>query len=239
MKTNVWTITIRIFHWLLAFGFATAFILGDFDKYQNLHYAFGLFVGALLLFRVFYGIIGPKYANFKDFPISIKAQIDFATHFLKKDKTYTGHNPAASVVMLSIFLVGILCSVSGFMLYSIENNPLMNINLSEGFVEGAHKLFAILFLILVGIHLVGLFTDLLFHAHTKTLQSIFTGYKSVEGENTKQSGFHIIYSFLWIIVPLFALIYGYNLKSGHKAEKNKTEQHEKDKGHDEHEEDEH
>ena len=65
MKTKVWTVSIRIFHWLLAIGFACAYILSYFDDYENLHYAFGLFVGVLILFRIIYGFVGNKYANFK------------------------------------------------------------------------------------------------------------------------------------------------------------------------------
>lgn len=133
MKTKVWTISIRLFSWFLAIGFTFAYILSDFDKYENLHYAFGLFVGVLIFFRIIYGLIGSKYGNFKDFPIGIKKQIEFISHFFKKDKTYIGHNPPASVVMLSIFVVGLFCSISGFMLYSVENPTIINVNLSERF----------------------------------------------------------------------------------------------------------
>lgn len=201
MKTKVWTVSIRIFHWLLAIGFASAYILSDFDNYENLHYAFGLFVGVLILFRIIYGFIGNKYANFEDFPISIKNQITFITQFFKKDKTYIGHNPAASIVMIGIFIVGLFCSISGYMLYSTENPSIINVSLSEDFLEETHEILANLFLGLVIIHLIGIFTDLLIHSKTRTLQSIFTGYKSVEAENSKQNVFQTIFSVLWFIIP--------------------------------------
>lgn len=236
MKTKVWTISIRIFHWCLAIGFTAAYILSDFHDYQNLHYGFGLFVGGLLLFRIIYGFLGPKYAHFMDFPIGIKNQIEFITHFFKKDKTYIGHNPMASIVMLGIFVVGLFCSISGYILYSVENPSRINVNLSEHLVEEAHEILANLFLILVIIHLIGIVTDLIFHSKTKTLQSIVTGYKTVEGENTKQNAFQIIFSVIWFIIPFLAFIYGNNLQTETKNEKNKSEQHEnnhKEKEHDE------
>ena len=233
MKTKVWTISIRIFHWLLAIGFTAAYILGDFDSLDNLHYAFGLFVGALILFRLIYGLIGNKYSNFKDFPISVKNQISFIKNFFKNDKTYIGHNPAASVVMLGIFIVGLLCSISGFMVYSVENPSFLNISLSEDFLEEGHEILANLFLVLVIIHLIGLLIDLLFHANKRTLQSIFTGYKSVTGENSKQNTFQTILSVLWLLVPFFAFIYGNNLKTENNIEKNKIEHYNKHEEHDE------
>lgn len=232
MRTKVWTVSIRIFHWLLAIGFASAYILSDFDNYENLHYAFGLFVGALILFRIIYGFVGNKYANFKDFPIRIKNQITFIKHFFKKDKTYIGHNPAASIVMIGIFIVGLFCSISGYMLYSVENPSIINVSLSEDFLEETHEILTNLFLGLVIIHLIGIFTDLLFHSKTKTLQSIFTGYKSVEAENSKQNVFLAIFSVLWFIVPFLAFLYGNNLNTVNNTEKNQIEQNED--SHDEH-----
>jgi len=67
MKSYIWTLPTRVFHWSLAIGFTTAYILGDFDKFENLHFAFGAFVGTLILFRIVFGIFGPRYSNFKDF----------------------------------------------------------------------------------------------------------------------------------------------------------------------------
>ncbi len=233
MKTKVWTVSIRIFHWLLAIGFTCAYILSYFDDYENLHYAFGLFVGVLILFRIIYGFVGNKYANFKDFPIRIKNQITFIKNYLKKDKAYIGHNPAASIVMIGIFIVGLFCSISGYMLYSVENPSLINISLSEDFLEETHEILANLFLGLVIIHLIGIFTDLLFHSKTKTLQSIFTGYKSLEAENSKQNVFQTIFSVLWFIVPFLAFMYGNNLKTESKIEKHNIENQQNYEGHDE------
>ena len=44
MKTFIWSVPIRIFHWLLVIGFATAYILGDQVITANWHFAFGAFV---------------------------------------------------------------------------------------------------------------------------------------------------------------------------------------------------
>lgn len=235
MKTKVWTLSIRIFHWLLAIGFCSAYILGDMDEYPNLHYAFGLFVGSLILFRILYGLIGNRYANFTDFPVSLRSQISFITGF-RNNKPYIGHNPAASLVMLGIFVVGILCSISGYMLYSVESGSILAFN--EDILEEGHEVIANLFLILVIIHLAGLLTDLVFHRKANTLQSIFTGYKNVEGENSSQNAFHTIFSVIWFIVPFAAFIYGNNL-SDKDAGSGKTEyydtesmEHENDENHD-------
>lgn len=223
MRTKVWTVSIRIFHWLLAIGFASAYILSDFDKFQNLHYAFGLFVGVLILFRIIYGYVGNKYSNFKDFPIGIKNQKAFFKNYFRKDEVYIGHNPPASIVMICILIIGLFCSISGYMLYSVENPTLINVNLSEDFLEETHEILANLLLGLVITHLIGLFSDLLFNYREKNLQSIFTGYKSVESEDSNQNIFQNIFSLFWFIIPFFVFQYGYNLNNENKSDNNKIE----------------
>lgn len=237
MKTKVWTISIRIFHWFLAIGFAAAYILSDADNYENLHFAFGLFVGVLILFRIVYGFVGNKYARFKDFPIGVANHISFMKHFFKTDKVYIGHNPLASIVMLCIFIVGFLCSICGYVLYSAENPSFINVNLSEDLLKELHETLANMLLILVGIHLIGIIADLIFHPKTKTLQSILTGYKSVAGENSRQNTLHLIFSIFWFTVPFLAFVYGNNLKTETYKEKNKTEQNENKRKEYEHEDD--
>jgi Ni,Fe-hydrogenase I cytochrome b subunit len=89
------------------------------------------------------------------FLTGIKNQTASLVGLFKKETANYISNPIASIVMLSIFVVGVLCSFSGYLLYSIESNSLINLNLSEDFVEEVHTILANLFLILVGIHIVG------------------------------------------------------------------------------------
>ena len=230
MKTYIWTAPSRIFHWLLAIGFTVAYILGDYDNLSNWHFAFGAFVGALLFFRVLFALFGPIYSRFKDFPIGLNSQREFINSFFLKTKSYAGHNPVASLIMLSIFIVGIVCSISGYYLYAGENN-VSNIGISEDFLEDFHEITATVFLILVGIHLLGILLETLLHKKTGTLKSIFTGYKNVESENTKLNGSHKAFSLLWFVIPLYIFYWAYQLpvNSKEKEKKDKIEHREKHK----------
>jgi len=221
MKTYIWAIPTRIFHWLLAIGFVSAYILGDFVELQNLHFGFGALVGILILFRLLYGFFGPKYSHFRDFPIGIKNQVEFVKTFFNKTKVYAGHIPAASLVMLSIFIIGFLTSCSGFSIYALENG-IFNLGIDEDFLEEAHEILANLFFILVIIHLIGVLIDVIFHSKTKTLLSIITGYKNVEDENVKLTMFHKIFSIIWFIIPFIFFVLAYNLQTNNQ-ENMKTE----------------
>ncbi len=237
MKNYIWPLPTRMFHWLLAIGFAVAYLLGDNDELRNLHFAFGAFVGTILLFRVLFGLFGPKHSHFRDFPIGLKNQVEFVKTFFGKTKLYAGHNPMASLVMLGIFFVGIGCSLSGFLIYATENNVL-SLNIGEDFLEKAHEVGANLFLFLVIFHVIGVIVDTLFHPQSKTLLSIFTGFKSVEAEKVELNSFQKFFSVLWFSVPFifFYLADGLQItnQENEKGKLDKTELHESEED-DEHE----
>lgn len=226
MKSYIWTLPTRVFHWSLAIGFTTAYILGDFDKFENLHFAFGAFVGALILFRIVFGIFGPRYSNFKDFPIAPENQKAFIKGYFSRAKNHVGHNPAAAVVMLLILLIGLICSISGYLLYATENN-ILGFAIQEDLLEEVHEVLANIFLGLVGAHLLGVLADTLFHRKTGTLQSIFTGYKNIEARNVKLNAFHKYFVLLWVIVPIYLFFLAYNLPiNDNKTTKQNSEHYE-------------
>jgi cytochrome b len=210
MKSYIWTLPTRVFHWSLAIGFTIAYILGDFNKFENLHFAFGAFVGTLILFRFIFGIFGPRYSNFKDFPIGPKHQKGFIKNYFSQAKNHIGHNPAAAVVMLLILLIGLFCSISGYLLYATENN-MLRFAIQEDLLEEVHEVLANIFLVSVGAHLLGILADSLLHRKTGTLQSIFTGYKNIEARNAKLNTFHKYFVLLWVIVPIYLFFLAYNL----------------------------
>ena len=226
MKSYIWALPLRLFHWLLAIGFAAAYILGEANEPKNLHFAFGALVGSLIIFRLIYGLLGPKFANFRDFPIGLKKQIEFARAFFVKTKVYEGHNPLASVVMLSIFIVGLLCSISGYLLYAGENN-ILSLNFGEDFLKEAHEITATIFLILVLFHLIGVALDFIFHPKNGTFLSIFTGYKNVETKKVKFNSTHKFFSVLWFVIPFFIFYLAYGLQVKDESSQNEIQQLEK------------
>ncbi|MEI8049468.1 MAG: cytochrome b/b6 domain-containing protein [Bacteroidota bacterium] len=222
MRTYIWTLPTRIFHWLLAIGFTSAYILGDIDNFSNLHFAFGAFVGALIIFRLLFGLFGPAYSRFKDFPVGLKKQIEFFRTYFLNTKFYAGHNPTASVVMLLILLNGLICGISGYLLYATESNVL-NIGINEEFLKESHEVFANVFLVLIGLHLLGIIGETLFHGKTGTLQSIFTGYKNIDTQNATLNNYQKAYIILWFIVPFYFFYLAYGLQINAKDKDPKYE----------------
>jgi len=203
-KTYVWGIPTRLFHWMLVISLVGAYIAEE--DFLTLHVSFGYTAGLLIFFRLFWGLIGPKYSHFRDFPVGIKSQIAFTRSLGKPGKIYTGHNPPASLVMLGIMFMVILVALSGTLTLNQEGGQglLKSLTLPAGIeFKEIHEVSVQILIGLVILHLIGLIADLVMHKSPGVLKSMFTGYKSgVEAEDSGMSGFQKLFSLIWIVAPL-------------------------------------
>jgi cytochrome b len=76
---------------MLAISLVGAYIVEE--DFITLHVAFGYTAGILILFRLIWGIAGPKYSHFRDFPMGVKSITGFIKGFGKPGNVYAGHNP--------------------------------------------------------------------------------------------------------------------------------------------------
>ena len=54
---------VRAFHWLFALSFAGAWLTAESERWRGLHVTLGYAFGGLLLFRLVYGLVGPRQAR--------------------------------------------------------------------------------------------------------------------------------------------------------------------------------
>jgi len=96
---RIWDLPTRLFHWALAACVIGAYVsvkLGGL--YMDWHVRFGLATLGLVVFRLAWGLVGPRYARFATFvrgPLAVKS-------YLRGAAAPAGHNPlgAWSVVAL-------------------------------------------------------------------------------------------------------------------------------------------
>lgn len=96
---KVWGPLVRLFHWSLVGAFALAWITAD--EWQDLHEISGYVVAALVLFLVFWGLIGPRHARFSQFvraPRKVLAYLSDMRH--GRETRYIGHNPAGGMMVV-------------------------------------------------------------------------------------------------------------------------------------------
>jgi len=236
MKTYIWSLPTRIFHWLLVIGMVAAYIVAEEEELLNLHSSIGYVVGILIIFRIIWGFAGPKYSRFSDFPLGITALKSFFTD-MKKSKSHSpGHNPAASFVMLGIILLSLIIVISGTLLLASEGQGLfafIQTGMSEDTLKGIHEVSVNVVIALVIFHLLGNLVDFIFNKQVGTLQSMFTGYKNIEGESLKLNTFQKILATVGIVSALAIFPYSQinqkiDVKSEHKEQQVKGNEDEDD-----------
>lgn len=207
-KSYIWTLPTRIFHLLFALFICFAFVTDD-DRLLTYHAIIGYFILILLIFRLVWGIIGPKYSLFKDFPLGIDNVKKFASSMLSGKSEYTGHNPIASYVMIGMLVVAFMTILSGILTYGIQEGKgilsFLNMSLFNkmDIFEEIHEFFANLLIVLIITHISGVILDKILHKRNKTLNSIFTGYKmTTEYENIQLN----IYQKLVALIIFLCLI---------------------------------
>lgn len=212
-RVYVWTLPTRLFHWLFVLLIAGAWISSEEDRWLDIHAAIGSAAGALLLFRIIWGLIGPKYSRFGDFEFRIDALKEYLLGLFHPKRRYIGHNPAASYVMVAMLATVALAVISGVLAYGIqENRGLLAFLHSAQYTdmewfEEIHEFFVNLLWVLIAAHVMGVLTDRFLHPSDRTLNSIVDGHKNIEGESVSLSWWQSLLAMLGIGGSIALLVY--------------------------------
>lgn len=103
---KVWDLPIRLFHWLLVAGFASAYLTAKFH-YGDIHTLIGYGLCVLLVARIYWGFFGNRYARFSSFIFSPAETIAYMRSMFGKHpiKHYFGHNPAGALMVFALLTV--------------------------------------------------------------------------------------------------------------------------------------
>jgi cytochrome b len=118
-RIYVWDSFIRVFHWAVAIAFAVAYLTED--EVLTVHVWAGYTIGALIVLRVVWGVVGPHYTRFNDFvcrPSSVLAYIRDLLLF--RAKRYIGHSPGGGAMVIALLISLTLTVGSGLVLYGAE-----------------------------------------------------------------------------------------------------------------------
>lgn len=170
-SVRVWDPLVRLFHWSLVVTFTAAWATGD--EFERLHEWTGYAIVGLLAVRIAWGFVGSQHARFSDFvyrPSAVTAYLFSAVRL--RAKRYMGHNPAGGAMVIALLLVIAAACATGIMLttqayWGVE------------WVTEAHELLANLAVVLVGLHLVGVFAASVEHREN-LVRSMITGRKRSE-----------------------------------------------------------
>ncbi len=184
-RIRVWDPLVRIFHWLLAAGFATAFIVED--DLLDVHVWAGYLVLTLIAVRLAWGVIGTRHARFTDFVRGPRQVLTYLKDALRlRAPRYLGHNPAGGAMVVVMLLAIAATGLSGLALYGAQEfaGPLAGLmsGISDSAahsLEDVHEFFANFTLVLIIAHLAGVAFSSLSHREN-LIGAMTTGFKRRE-----------------------------------------------------------
>ncbi|HWW68916.1 MAG TPA: cytochrome b/b6 domain-containing protein [Duganella sp.] len=170
-QIRVWDLPVRLFHWLMAFSFAGAYLTAEMDGWRLVHVTLGYTMAALVCFRVIWGFVGTDYARFSSFVRGPRATLGYVrSMFSGRPQHFTGHNPAGAVAIVLMLAAAIALAGSGWLLYTERAGEWM---------EDVHELIANLMLAVVLIHIAGVLAASLMHREN-LVKAMITGRKQAE-----------------------------------------------------------
>ena len=196
-EVPVWDPLVRLFHWTLFISFCAAwFTEGElFEGLQDrlngewlqlVHIWAGYTIAGLLVFRVLWGFVGPRYARFSDFVYRPGIVLAYVRDVLTlRARRTLGHNPAGGAMIVALLLGLTATVVTGLALYGADKGlgPLAAI-LAESSDEAidtikeAHELATNFTVLLVAGHLLGVVWETLLHREN-LVRAMITGRKRV------------------------------------------------------------
>jgi len=101
----VWDLPTRLFHWGFVGAVATSLWTSEFGP-MSVHLISGHVVLGLLIFRIFWGVVGGRHARFSSFVKGPAKVVEYAKK-LKTDgvKAHLGHNPMGGWSVIAMLLV--------------------------------------------------------------------------------------------------------------------------------------
>ena len=129
-KVKVWDLAVRVFHWSLVAFFVISYITGE--ELETVHAWSGYVVIGLVVFRIFWGLVGSRYARFSNFiyaPYEIVLYLKSLAS--RSPKHYLGHNPAGGLMIIIMLLSLAMTGWSGLKAYAAEGHgPLASVDVS-------------------------------------------------------------------------------------------------------------
>lgn len=111
LRIRVWDLPTRLFHWALAACIVASVVSAKIGGNAFAwHFRFGYAILALLLFRLAWGFVGPRYARFASFPPNPAAAL---RHLRGPDATAAGHSPLGALSVYAMLVVLAVQAITG------------------------------------------------------------------------------------------------------------------------------
>ncbi|MBX3686680.1 MAG: cytochrome b/b6 domain-containing protein [Rhodocyclaceae bacterium] len=164
----VWDFPTRAFHWMLAISFLVAYVTSESETWFGIHLMSGVTLVGLIVFRLFWGLVGTRHARFGALRVAPAAVLRYLKSLLgSAPEHHVGHNPAGSVAILLLLGLGLGAGLTGLSLYY---------ELGGEWLKDIHEFCANALLAVVLIHIAGVVVSSFLHRENLA-RAMVNGYK--------------------------------------------------------------
>jgi cytochrome b len=151
----VWDLPIRLFHWLIVAAIAVSWWSAE-NRLMDVHRYSGYALLGLLIFRIYWGIVGSPTARFAQF---VRSPSAIARYLKAPDaRTTAGHNPLGGwsvVAMLALLLTQVSIGLFVTDIDGLESGPLSYLVSFEASrtLAAAHEIIFNILLAVIALHI--------------------------------------------------------------------------------------
>jgi len=217
---KIWDVPTRLFHWTLVLGIAFMWFSGEMEDtsvWMPWHMSTGIFILALVLFRIVWGVIGSDTDRFNHF---LKSPRHALSHLgdLKGSNTayHMGHNPLGAWMVIALLATVLAQAMTG--LFASDDimfeGPLYHLvsESTSGKLTGLHHLIFNFILALAFFHVAAIFYYRI-KKRTNLVKAMVTGCADWPDcqpldESAKTAKFASPWLALVVFIVIYAGVYG-------------------------------
>ncbi len=149
---RVYDLPTRIFHWIFAGCFLTAYTIANTVDDDGLGFSYHMIAGMVMVFaviwRIVWGAIGSPHARFTDLSLRPADLINYLKNTLiGTPRFWSGHNPASSWAAIIMLLLALSLGATGYLMISSPVGETL---------EDVHEVLANSFIVIVLLHIAGI-----------------------------------------------------------------------------------
>lgn len=211
-KTLVWDLPVRLFHWslvaLVAFSFYSGLTGGL--TLMDYHMLSGYTILTLLIFRLCWGLLGPRWARFTSFVHGPRALMNSVRQLFKKDsEPYIGHNPLGGLSVMALIIALLIQATTGLFANDdiLVEGPLMHLvsDSTSDWLTEVHEVNMLVIATLVTLHICAiLFYEI--HKGQRLVLGMITGRKAVNDDDVPDVN-HRIFPALILLALAASIVY--------------------------------
>ncbi|GAA5173861.1 cytochrome b/b6 domain-containing protein [Niveibacterium umoris] len=147
MNVRIWDLPVRIGHWALAASVAIAWLTAEQEAWRRVHIVAGGVAGAVVLFRLLWGVVGSRSARFGAFLRSPTAAIAEArAHLAGHAEPRATHTVIGGWAVIGLLALALGSATTGVLAYRFDGYEALT-EIHETLAEGL--------LALIAVHLAG------------------------------------------------------------------------------------